>query len=263
MKSNFFNFNRFVLQLKRDVAIYYKIALILYSIIVLPFLIKLFLGMFSFKVLPMDMEFQKSIFFKVLPLVVFIFSAFSFRDFRSDLSAQFYLMLPVSHFEKFLSMWVIVFVLNPIATVIAFYVIDVVFVVFTWIFTKYFAIFNIFHIFQAGSIEFTLLKATFIKYLAFMTIFFAGAASFKKDAWLKTLLVSFVISFALVIVLSLTVFAYISLLKHIWNIDTYQISLAYNVNPFDDTSWYSQLVYAVGIVVFTALAYFKIIEKEV
>lgn len=260
MENNFFNFNRFLLQLKRDVAIYYKTAIILYSIIAAPFIIKLFVGLLSLKVPAMDVEFQKSIFFKFVPLLVLIFSAFSFRDFRSDLSAQFYLLIPVSQFEKFLSMWVIVFVLNPIAATVAFYVIDFVFVAFTAIFSKYFAIFNFFEIFKHGSLEFSIMKATFLRYFALLTIFFAGSASFKKDAWLKTLLMLWGISTIFVILLLLTAVAYIALLKHFTGIEFYQFG---NINPFDPAYLHARFLYVLGIVVFTAIAYFNITEKQV
>ncbi len=261
MENNFFNFNRFLLQLKRDVALYYKTALILNSILVLPFLIKLLIGLFSLKIVPIDVEFQKSIFIKVVPLLILIFSAFAFRDFRSDLSAQFYLLLPVSQFEKFLSMWVIVFILNPLASVVAFYLIDFVFVVLTGIFTKSIAIFSIFEFFKHGSIEFEIMKASFYKFLALMTIFFAGSASFKKDAWLKTLVLLWGISFVLVIVMAFTAIGYVSLVKHLFDYDLgSQLGM---INPFGNLDWYTKLAYALGIVVFTAIAYFNITEKQV
>jgi hypothetical protein len=197
MQSNFFNIKSFGWQFLRDLRQYRTMLFGLYlTPLIFYFLLFVFALGGQFEVFP-SINYQRNFYYFVLSLLILITSAAAFRDFRNDITAISYLTVPSSAFEKFLSMWVLILPFNFLAFTVLFYV-ETLFIGGVMSILGY-----EFHLIPLGQ----LLKYGFVDnldssldLLFFHAILFAGAATFKKDAWLKTLL----LFIAILIVLSVS-----------------------------------------------------------
>ncbi len=259
MNNNFFSLRRFWLQLKRDMVLYSRSVLYLYAAMSLPYLFKILFSLFTWNFPGFSVFFQSQIYLISLFLIIVILAAVSFKDFRNDLSAQMYLLIPSSAFEKFLSMFLFVFVVNPVVLTVAFYVIDIIFVALAALFGHQFQLVNVFSSLH-NSVVLQTNSILFAQFVGTIAVYFAGAATFKKDAWLKTMLLIFVITTAFFWLVGITVLVYVKLLKII-GLSLEDVVVGVNGNLF--SSWIVELAYWSVPVVFTIIAYFKVKEKEV
>ncbi len=258
MNAQFFNINRFKLQLKRDLFNYRMMLLVLYGTIAIPYLLKIIVNALRWSAPYYNGGFQSGVYYFYLFLTLIILSATAFRDFRSDLTAQSYLMLPSSTFEKFLSMWFLVFIINPIAVTLAFFVVNGFFVTLSGVLT------GDFHYVSPADLWVYGTHASGQFYTLFLQVaaFFAGAATFKKDAWLKTYLVEIVVMFAVVLIMMVTLLVYVKILG-LTGYDVSDFQMFNGTNLLRPTTLYAKAVYFIGILALFAIAYFKIKEKEV
>ncbi len=257
--NNFFSFKRFSLQLKRDMVLYSRTMLYLYAAISLPYLVKVLFSIFTWHFPGFTTYFQSQVYLISLFLILVVMAAVAFKDFRNDLSAQMYLLLPSSAFEKFLSMLVLVFILNPIALTVAFYVIDIIFVALSAMFGHQFQLVNVLNSLH-NSVILKTSSLIFAQFVGTIVIYFAGAATFKKDAWLKTLLLIFVVTTGFFWLVGITVLFYIKLIKAM-GLTLENLVVGINGNLF--SSWFVELFYWSVPVVFLIISYLKVKEKEV
>ncbi len=258
MKSNFFNINRFALQLKRDLAQYRTMMLVLYAAISVPYLFKILISVFSWDVFEFHGGFQSLVYYGFLFITTIVLAATAFRDFRRDLTAQTYLLIPSSAFEKFLSMWLIVYVINFIGVTVSFFVINSVFVALSKVIGGQSEFFGLVHNFRYAGEHFgwKLLQPVFTT-----AVFFAGAASFKRDAWIKSLAVYLLVAFGFTILLIITILVFVKVFFA--DITTSGFGAFGSPNVMDPVSPLGKFTYLLGIFVMWAIAYFKITEKQV
>ena len=127
----------------------------------------------------------------------FIISSLAFYEFIKPTERQFYLQLPASNLEKFVSRWLLTGIVYTIGLV-AYYWLFSLFA--NWIGTSFYDHqFDAFTPFRGNNL--IAIKA----YLAAHTIFLAGAAAFKRFAFFKTLFTAIILA-AIVALISLTSF---------------------------------------------------------
>jgi len=127
----------------------------------------------------------------------FIISSLAFYEFIKPTERQFYLQLPASNLEKFVSRWLLTGITYTVGLVL-FYWLYSQFA--NWIgLTFYDHQFDAFTPFRGNNL------IAIKSYLAAHTIFLAGAATFKRFAFFKTLFVAIILA-AIVALFSLTSF---------------------------------------------------------
>jgi hypothetical protein len=186
MESSVLSYKRLWTQIKADLFIYrkYYIYLLLggVGLFVLYYLFKAVL----FGSVNLYENMQYLYFWTSATLILVIFSASAFKPFRDDYQTLQYLVLPSSSLEKFLSMWLITLLLPFIVYIVLFYLVDLVLGGIVMVIGGHFYLANVFNF----HVE------IYSKLLIYTSIFFLGAATFKRDAWLKTILVWVVITIA-------------------------------------------------------------------
>jgi len=142
-------------------------------------------------------EFHIIMFSQWLLLGGFIISSLAFYEFIKPTERQFYLQLPASNLEKFVSRWLLTGIGYTLGLVAYYWLFSHVA---NWIGTSFYNHkFDAFTPFQGNNL------IAIKSYLAAHTIFLAGAAAFKRFAFFKTLFAA-IILLAIVALLSLTSF---------------------------------------------------------
>ncbi len=141
--------------------------------------------------------FHTSQFLPWLFLGGFIVTSLAFYEFIKPTERQFYLQLPASNLEKFISRWLLTSIVYTIGLIIYYWLFSLFA---NWLgatfFDHKFAAFTPFHGNNIIGIK---------VYLAAQTIFLAGAAAFKRFAFFKTLFAAIIIA-AIVGLIGLTSF---------------------------------------------------------
>lgn len=193
MEANqYFSFQRFGHLLRRDFNKSGKAFLILMTIMFVVWTINTTSNANSH-----ESELHIKMFPQWLLLGGFIISSLAFYEFIKPTERQFYLQLPASNLEKFVSRWLLTGITYTVGLVI-FYWLYSLFA--NWIGTTFYN-----HQFDAFT-PFRENNLIAIKsYLAAQTIFLAGAATFKRFAFFKTLFAAIILT-AIVALISLTSF---------------------------------------------------------
>ena len=182
--ENYFNITRFIALLKRDVFENARSVLLALFTILGIYTVILVLSAIVFNNTTLAMFPDKAYYILFFIAGIFI-SGMAFSDFRNKEKTMYYLMLPASSLEKFLSM----FLLTTVGFVI--------------IYTTLFAGFNLLNILAIKSIlgdvsipflgfVFADFIDMFLVYLSVQSLFLFGATMFKKSPLFYTFLFSFV-----------------------------------------------------------------------
>ncbi|MES3016592.1 MAG: hypothetical protein V4721_02385 [Bacteroidota bacterium] len=181
--SNYFDIKRFSLLLNKHtsehISSYFIAVLALFGLLfsVVLFFTPLNNGKIS-------VYFQRDIFLCFLWLAGSVFASTVFANLGNNKKASVELMLPSSHFEKFLVSWIYSYLLFQLVYVGVFYL--VMFIASSLAYARG----NPFEIFSLG----TDLKVTtwiFLFYMVFHAVAFAGSIYFRKLHFIKTVLVFF------------------------------------------------------------------------
>lgn len=260
-----FNLNRLVLMLKHDLAKYWKKIL---TIIGGSFLAGTLFAVF-FTITEDYALVANEMHLILFPFILFFVGMFlvslSFKDLNSDSERIFYLGMPASHLEKYISRFIYTGILFPLFIsvaycIYAFFYDTVILTLLDSGITRFSFFTNIFQGYTPTSFDF--LKF----YLPLHSVFFLGAIAFRKLAFFKTLfsgwLVVFLsagISYLLVMILLPELFAGGGFLQ----------------NPtVEPSEWFQEffetyiddILYIIGLIiipiVFWIVGYFKLTEKE-
>ena len=181
--------NRFGFMLKHDLGKYWKrVLLIIGGAFVIVTLISLLLYAVG------DLHFiaheGHTVFFPAILFWLGLFLvSFSFKDLYEDSERSFYLNLPASYLEKYLSKLILTLLVLPIVIFVMYYFYaffyDNALAIFTNAEVNYFTLFSNNFIGVPTSFDY------FLMFLVIHSVFFIGAITFRKLAFIKTLLSSF------------------------------------------------------------------------
>jgi hypothetical protein len=190
--NNIFNIDRFARLFKKHTIEHYKSYLMSLLVLVA---VMLFGGVFIVYMLdaPMDLGMQTAMFTIIILLAGTIFTSTVFADLGEKKKAMAWLMLPASHFEKYLVVWLYSFVIFIVLYTASFYG-----VLFFLTSIKHFPgrhteLFDLFY--RGGGLQ------VFLLYGLLHSIAFYGAVFFEKLHFIKTAFVFF-IALALLIIIN-------------------------------------------------------------
>lgn len=261
--NTYFNINRFLLILKRDVFENYKTAVfgILTALSITTFILIMSALNFVNSTVPLDHIYHTSFIISFM-IIALIYTGMAFRDFRNKEKTMHYLCIPASSFEKMLSM----LTLSTLGLLIVFTVLSVIFNLLDMAIIAALpgdASLSLFNPFNADFYK-TILSA-----LPFLSILFAGASTFKRMPLFYTALYLFITGLVLTFsILFLGKFVFGDLINNFESMDSYQTLFGldpYNrdslsIVSFDILGFF--LTYLLAPI-FWIVAWFKINEKEV
>lgn len=199
-------------------------------------------------------NFNQEFFSSFLSIGGSIYASLAFSEIHNPQKRMLYLLLPASHFEKFITAWLLTFVL--------------LFITWTIVFTSFsYVAMLVSHILFGVSISsFNIfdqnLTENLVSFYLIHTIFFTGSIFFKKFSYFKVIIALILISFTLIILVGITG-------KIISGITTgmldfnYQIGILPN-SYFDSPFWNGILIFLLILVppVLWLSAYFRLTEQQ-
>jgi len=191
-----------------------------------------------------------------------IVTSMVFKEMHKKETAQNYLLLPASNFEKFLSRLLISTIGFTLITLVGVTAISYLSEgVNTLIFKRHNVLFNPF-----SKMAWTLMA----HYMVTQSIFFLGSAYFRKYHFIKTINIIFLIQLSITIVAALFVrIVYFDLFDGIFNIGNISLLIQWDKLPLDASSFKNLLktlkvlYWIIPTPLFWAISYFRIKEAEV
>lgn len=133
-----------------------------------------------YALMPFQITANATAYFLILYLGGFIITSYTFKELHDKNKVYLYLTLPCSNLERFLSKWLQTTVLFAIGTLIVFYLFSLLTVIVNRL------------VYKQDIATFNLLQAdlwlSIGKYIILQAIFLLGAVTFKKNAFIKTVL---------------------------------------------------------------------------
>lgn len=196
LSNQYFNIDRFLQVLRRDLSRGGRITWIVVGSMAG---LMLLVGLSD-----PDDDFHEYMYPSLLLLGGFILTSISFNEMINPESRQFYLSLPASNLEKFLSRWLISWIGYAVIVTLGYWVMTLLIMGLTQFFHDYtFPPFNLFE--EENWMYFKI-------YLVVQSIFLLGAVAFRKFAFFKTVLAFYAIllvfAFACFIVFKLVLIDY-------------------------------------------------------
>ncbi len=189
--SNFFNINRFILLIRRQVLSGTNILFIAFGAITgLLLLISGLVAYFS----PEDLADMTNLYYVAMFLGGYIYTSNTFNELHNPQRSYRFLTLPVSTFERLAGAWLLSAVLFPVVAILA-----MVIVVFLSNLIINFTV-------DPGTFSNIFSHTTLVLigiYFVTQSVFLLGAIYFRKHNFLKTLLALFVVYFAISLYVSL------------------------------------------------------------
>lgn len=180
--KQYFSIRRFFYFIKKDILMNYRIMII--------YLVSLFLILFVSSIVvaykyPYNWKFHYIAYPDLLLIFGFIITSMSFSDLKNPEKSNFFLTIPCSLFEKFVSRVIITSIGFVIFSLVFYYL----FSIFTdsiinLIFSRNYSFFNPFDNNIISNIKF---------YIIFHSIFLLGAIIFRNHAFIKTMLAIFIL----------------------------------------------------------------------
>lgn len=187
----------------------------------------------------------------------------AFRNLNSSEKSIAYLSLPASTFEKYLIPWLLSGIIWAIVSIVSYAAFaQLINGLWSGVMAFPFKIFNPFYA-RLGSAS---IIDSYMPYFLVHSIFFLGAAAFRRNAIPKTLLAGFIIQSGYTFI---NLFGMLILFGNIQNMDLGSMDAAHNYNP-TLTHFFSNVlpylvkyifVYVIPVVFYTA-AFFKLKERE-
>ena len=256
MKSNVLDINRLLLLFKRQFSLYSSTIYIAYGAVsgILMFIFYLI----AYFQKTCDYNSQVHLFFTVFFIAGYIFSSRSFNELGDYRTGYMYLTLPVSNLERLLVGWLNSSLVYAVIGVITFFVISTV--------ANMLAAVSSGFTFEWFGLDFysKIVLPTLI-YLVTQTVFVMGAAFFKKNPFLKTLLAIFIISVALNIITTFLGFAIIGEFNpHNMNINDNNFPIEFKMF-IEDTFpvFFKILFWYITVPFFLLVSYFRLKETEI
>ncbi|MEA3451632.1 MAG: hypothetical protein U9Q83_06975, partial [Bacteroidota bacterium] len=202
-QNNILSLKRFYLVIKRDVFVNLKTTIIafgvLYAIFFIPYL-NAFIQKIVFNTVKTinPSELGENFYTGFLIIGILLFAGSAFKDFRTKLKTQNYLLIPASTTEKFLSVLLISTIGFTAIYYLSFAVFNLLLILLGKIFSISITFFNVFAepaIFEKIGV-----------FLVFQSMFLAGAATFKKTPFLKTPLIAFAVTIGFSLLIGLASF---------------------------------------------------------
>jgi len=255
-QNNILNFNRLYLVLKRDIFINLKTIIIAFGVLYAIFLIPYLFGFIRDTVLDSsisitEMELSKKYYTGFFIIGILLFAGSAFKDFRTKLKTQNYLLIPASTTEKFISVLAISTIGYILTYFVTFIVFNVLLIGIGKMFSVSVAFFNVFA-------DPNLLQIIGL-FLIFQSMFLAGAATFKKTPLLKTPLIAFAVLIGYSFLIGLAAFLIFQTL-HL------EMNFGPNVSPnidIDFLKYTGKTLLYITPFVFWAITFFKLKEKQV
>jgi hypothetical protein len=193
--NNIFNIDRFARLFKKHTIEHYKSYLMSLLVLVA---VMLFGGVFIVYMLdaPMDLGMQTAMFTIIILLAGTIFTSTVFADLGDKKKAMAWLMLPASHFEKYLVVWLYSFVIFIVLYTASFYGVLLFLTSIKHFPGRHTELFDIFY--RGGGLQ------VFLLYGLLQSIAFYGAIYFEKLHFIKTAFVFFIAVALLIIINHLT-----------------------------------------------------------
>ena len=181
LSNQYFNIDRFIHVLRRDLSIGGRTTWIVGGAIVI---VLLFLALSYAS--DQDTGFHESFYPTVLLIGGFVLTSISFNEMIKPESRQFYLGLPASNLEKFLSKWLITWIAYAVGVTLAYWILSLLMIGLSQYFFNFeFERFNLFD--EVNWLYFKI-------YLVAQSFFLLGAIAFRKFTFFKTYLAFTIIS---------------------------------------------------------------------
>lgn len=257
-KNNIKNQIKLFSLLKLDFYLYGRQIFIALVVVNLIFIFNILISIFFNKIFLIQSFIHNSInlniYLNICLFIGIIFSSNSFKHLHNEQKAIAFYMLPLSIFEKFLSVLLFYFLFyllaSIISTIFAFLINNIIFYIFSGKSFQLNAIFNLFN------------YKIILSYFFFCSIFMLGSTYFKKNSFFMTILIILAIFFIYSTISSIFFFSLFNNYSFKYIPDPFDLFLRFKISP----EIYKNLLYILQFalsIFFYFISYLRLLEYDV